>query len=59
MISRYNKSIFFCKVVFTYNMITRHKILKWHKESKKMWDTISAFKRFVIESVSSEEVTFE
>lgn len=40
-------------------MITLHKMLKSHKERKKMWDTISAFKRFVIEGISSEEVTFE
>ena len=59
MISRYNKSIFFCKVLFIYNMITLHNILKWHKERNKMWDTVSAFKRFVIEGISSEEVTFE
>lgn len=46
-------------MLFIYNMITLHKMLKSHKERKKMWDTISAFKRFVIEGISSEEVTFE
>ena len=46
-------------MLFIYNMITLHKMLKSHKGRKKMWDTISAFKRFVIEGISSEEVTFE
>lgn len=45
-------------MLFIYNMITLHKMLKVIKEERK-WDTISAFKRFVIEGISSEEVTFE